>query len=472
MKDNNSRKKRRLSADDIDGFIEAADDDKVRRFWQTIKNEKLRSSALGKNGSRRRRFLSIPLYNNSIAIVFILAILSFSTWFLFKYTSIGFFNNIDITQPALVVVFAFSAIMFHRYVSDKEEFVGMLDEVAGYSIQNESVFENIGSGLVVVDATSKVTKVNHKAEEILGASNNELIGKSCQAISSNQGIASLLLQTLNTGKTIANHEIEWASSKGRNYWLQVTTSLLKNKRGHTVGAVAVLSDVTEIRVLQEKLRLNEHLAAIGELSAKLGHEIGNSLGGIKLFADNLVEELPPKDRRREYAEEILAETERLSTKVSSLKDYAKPVNLDLKEVDVNEIVDEVLSFIRNRLQNSNISVKRDLDRDLPNITIDSDQVRGAVLNVVINAVQAMVKGGELIVSTRQQNGSVELSITDTGAGIPEDIRGKIFNPFFTTKKMLGTGLGLSIVYKAIHAHGGTVKFDSEVGKGTKFTIKS
>ena len=471
LRGNGSRRIKRLSAEDIDEFIEAADDDKVRRFWQTIKQEKLRVSALRRSGSRRRRFLSIPLYNNSIAVLFILAILSFSTWFLFKYASIGFNRNIDITQPVLVVVFAFTAIMFHRYVSDKEEFVGMLDEVAGYSIQNESVFENIGSGLVVVDATGIITKVNRKAEDILDANNRELAGKSCQSISVNQSIANLLLQTLRTGKTIANHGVEWTPSRGRHYSLQVTTSLLKNKRGHTVGAVSVLNDVTEIHLLQEKLKLNEHLAAIGELSAKLGHEIGNSLGGIKLFTDNLMEELSPEDHRRDYVEEILAETERLKARVSKLKDYSKQVSLDLRESNVNEIVDEVLSFTRNKLQDNGISVRKNLSHDLPSIVIDPDQVRIAFLNIVINAIQAMADGGELAVSTQQQNGTLELSITDTGTGIPEDIRGKIFNPFFTTKKMLGTGLGLSIVYKAVHAHGGTVKFDSRTGKGTTFIIE-
>ena len=470
MRGNNSRRRKRLSADDIDGFIEATNDEKVRRFWQTIKEEKLRGGAPGSDGSGRRKFLSIPLYNNSIAILFILAILAFSAWFFFKYTSISLPIDIDITQPVLVVVFAFSAIMFHRYISDKEEIVDMLDEVAGYSIQNESIFENIGSGLIAVDATGKITKVNRKSEEILEASNHDLVGRSCQVISFNQGIANLLLRTLRSGYSIANSKIEWKSSKGRHYSLQATTSLLQNKRGHTVGAVAVINDVTEIHDLQEKLKLNEHLASIGELSAKLGHEIGNSLGGIKLFTDNLVDELSSEDHRRGYAEEVLAEIERMKSKVSELKDYAKPISLDLKEGDVNEIADEVLSFTRNEFNENGISVRRNLSHESSSIMIDPDQVRGALLNIVINAIQAMPDGGELTVSTQRQNGSVEISVADTGVGIPEDIRGKIFNPFFTTKKTLGTGLGLSIVYKTIQAHGGTVKCDSEVGKGTTFII--
>ena len=172
VKSDGARKKRHLSADDIDELIEMADDEKVRRFWQKIKEERLRD---GISGSKRKKFLSIPLYNNSIAIIFILAILSFSTWFVFKYTSIRIPD--DITQPVLVVVFSSTAIMFHRYVSDKEEIVGMLDELAGYSIHNESVFENIGSALIVVDAAGRLTRINRRAEDILEVENDKLVGK-------------------------------------------------------------------------------------------------------------------------------------------------------------------------------------------------------------------------------------------------------------------------------------------------------
>jgi PAS domain S-box-containing protein len=471
MKGNGGRRKRRLSADDIDELIEMADDEKVRRFWHTIKEEKLRggNSSEG-SSSRHRRFLSVPLYNNSIAIIFIFALLSFSTWFIFNYTSITI--PIDITQPALVLAFAFSAIMFHRYVSDKEEIVGMVDELAGYSIQNESIFENIGSALIVVDATGKVTKVNRKAEHILEAKSSDLVGRDCRHISANQELATLLLQTLRSARAVANHEIELESSNGHRYSLQVTTSLLQNKKGHTIGAVEVINDVTEIRELQEKLRLNEHLASIGELSAKLGHEVGNSLGGIKLFTDNLLEELPPGDHRREYGEEILSEVDRLKASVTELKNYSRPVRLDLKKTNLNAVMDEALSFARDKIQEKKILISKCLNQDLPDIMIDPDQVKGALLNIIINAIQSMPQdGGKLIVSTQRRNGALELSVSDTGVGIPEENRSRIFNPFFTTKKTLGTGLGLSIAYKAIKSHGGTIRCDSEVGRGTTFTVR-
>jgi len=459
---NGGRKKIRLSADDIDELIRMSDDEKVQRFWQTIKEEKLR----GIDKSRRKRFLFIPSYNSFIAIIFVLALLSFGIWFVFQYSSISF----DMTQPALLLVFAISAIMFHRYVSDKEQIVGMLDEIAGYSIQNESILENIGIALIVVDAEGKVTKVNSKAEDILEATSVDLVGRNCKSIFKNRELADLLLQTVKFSNPIINYEVASKYSNGRRYLLQVTTSPLKNRKGQIIGAVEVINDVTEVNELQEKLKLNEHLASVGELSAKLGHEIGNSLGGIKLFTDNLIEELAQGDHRRGYAEEILSELDRLMGSIRKLKDYSRPVTLELAETNINEIVDEVVSLTRDRILENGIVVKRDLDRDMPDILVDPDQIKGALLNIVINATQAMPQIGELTIVTQRVNGIVNLSVSDTGCGIPEDIRNRIFDPFFTTKKSLGTGLGLSIVYKAVKAHGGNVECNSKVGKGTTFIL--
>ena len=461
-------RKRQLSAEDIDELMDMAEDEKVRRFWKTIKEEKLRGRKRDTSGSRRGRFLSIPLYNNSIALIFIFATLSFITWFLFNYTRVSI--PVDITQVALIIAFAFSAIMFHRYVSDKEEIVDMLDEMASYSMQNETVFENIGSALIVIDAMGKVTKVNHKAEEILEVGSRDLIGKNCQSVISNQELADLLLGTLRFNHYIANYEFDLESTSGRQHSLQMTTSLLHNKRGDTIGAVAVINDVTEIRELQDKLKLKEYLASIGELSAKLGHEIGNSLGGIRLFLDNLLEEIPEEDHRREYAEEILSEVDHLKARIIEIKDYARPISLNLRRANVNEVMEEALSFSKDKIQGSNIVVERHYTEELPGIVVDPDQVRGALLNIIINATQAMPQGGKLSLSTRQNNGALELSVSDTGVGISEEIRGKIFNPFFTTKRSLGTGLGLSIAYKAIESHGGTITFESEIGIGTNFII--
>jgi len=160
----------------------------------------------------------------------------------------------------------------------------------------------------------------------------------------------------------------------------------------------------------------------------------------------------------------------LKARIIEIKDYARPISLNLRRTNINEVMEEALSFSKDKIQGSNIVVERHYTQGLPGIVVDPDQVRGALLNIIINATQAMPQGGKLSLSTRQNNGALELSVSDTGVGISEEIRGKIFNPFFTTKRSLGTGLGLSIAYKAIESHGGTITFESEIGIGTNFII--
>ena len=461
--------KKHLSIEDIEELIEISEDEKVKKFWQTIKSEKMKGSNSRFVKSWFRRFLSVPVYNTFVVIIFVFALISFGIWFLLNYTDLNI--STDITQIAPIIAFAFISLIFYRYITDKEEIFSLIGELADYSIQNESVFENIGIGLIVIDATCKVIKVNRRAEEILEARSYELIGKNCENIFYNKELGKLLVNTIRIYEEVKNIEINIRSSKGHNYYLQVTTSLLQNKKGDTIGAIELINDITEIRELQEKLKLNEHLASIGELSAKLGHEIGNSLGGIRLFTDNLLEELPQEDHRREYALEILSEIDRLKSGISDLKNYSKPINLELKKTNVNKLLDDAILSNTDKIQNNGIIIHKNYNMNLPEIMIDGDKIKGAILNIIINAIQAMPHGGTLGISTKSWNGSLELSISDTGVGIPPEIYGKIFNPFFTTKKLVGTGLGLSIAYKAIKSHGGNIKFNSEVGKGTTFSVE-
>jgi len=469
MKSNSGRRKRHLSVDDIDKLIEMSEEEKVRKFWQTIKNKETKSFKTGLLNSWYRRFISIPVYNNFVIIIFVFSFIYFIMWFLFNYTNI-YIPAADITQIAPILAFVFIALIFHKYVSDKEEIFDLIDKLAGYSIQNENVFENIGIALIVVDNKCKITKVNQKAEEILGLKSHEILGNNYKEVFPKENLGELLVKTIQECQGIDNFQMEFKNNKNRRLFLQVTTSLIQNRRGNTIGAIELINDVTEIHELQEKLKLNEHLASIGELSAKLSHEIGNSLGGIRLFTENLLDELPQDTDARSYALEIISGIDKLKHSINDLKNYSRPIQLDLKNADINRLINDVIMLNMDKISNNGITVQKNLNENLPEIMIDTEQIKGAIVNIVLNAIQAMPNGGELNISTCRLNGDVIFSIKDTGEGIPWEIKDKIFKPFFTTKKALGTGLGLSIAYKAIKSHGGNIRFDSEVGKGTAFTI--
>ena len=185
----------------------------------------------------------------------------------------------------------------------------------------------------------------------------------------------------------------------------------------------------------------------------------------------MLDDLPAGDTRREDLQLIVDETLRCRKIVKGLLDFARQTKPQKQAVDLNGVVEDVLSLVRNQAIFRNIRLGTELDAKLPAVMADRDQMRQVVLNTVINAAEAMVDGGgELQVSSRDGGGHVLLTIRDTGPGIPPEIMSKIFEPFFTTKKT-GTGLGLAIAYGIVERHKGTINIDSAPGRGTTINVR-
>jgi two-component system NtrC family sensor kinase len=234
----------------------------------------------------------------------------------------------------------------------------------------------------------------------------------------------------------------------------------------------------ELRAAQDTLVRTEKLSSLGKLSASIAHEINNPLAGILTFAKLMIRTIehgPVGEVERRTLVKQLAlvqrETERCTAIVRNLLDFARERPLQLKDVDVNHVVEEVFSLVSNQTAILGVEVTRDLAR-VPMVEADFGQLRQAFVNIVINAIEAMGKGGTLRVSTRPlpEEDGVEIVFQDDGPGIPPEIVQKIFDPFFTTKEK-GTGLGLSVVYGIVERHKGRVTVESEPGKGTRFTIR-
>jgi two-component system, NtrC family, sensor kinase len=234
----------------------------------------------------------------------------------------------------------------------------------------------------------------------------------------------------------------------------------------------------ELRTAHEQLVRTEKLSALGKLSASIAHEINNPLAGILTFAKLMIRTLeqgPPDDAGRKVLVKNLAlvqrETERCSAIVRNLLDFARERPLSLAEVSVNQVVEESISLIAHQVAMLGVVLEKDLAR-VPPVEADFGQLRQACVNIAMNACEAMGKGGRLTIATRPvpDQGAVEITLTDTGPGIPPEILRKIFDPFFTTKER-GTGLGLSVVYGIVERHKGKVEVQSEIGKGTRFIIR-
>lgn len=247
-------------------------------------------------------------------------------------------------------------------------------------------------------------------------------------------------------------------------------ALLQRLREFNEELEKKVKDATEeLRLAHENMVRAETLAAIGTLAAGVSHEISTPLNTILGFTQLTISELDDSNPIKGDLKVIEQEAVRCKRIVQGLLDFARPQRHEERLTDINNIINETLSLIEYQPSMKKIVIKKDMDSKLVPIEADHLQLKQVFLNIILNAVQAMPEGGELKITTRNVNKGVEIAISDTGIGIPEEERKKIFQPFYTTKKD-GTGLGLSISYGIIKEHGGEIYVESEIGRGSKFRV--
>lgn len=227
----------------------------------------------------------------------------------------------------------------------------------------------------------------------------------------------------------------------------------------------------ELKAMQAHLLQSEKMAAIGKLAAGVAHEINNPLTGVLTNSSLLLKDFPPADPRHDDLQTIVNETLRCRKIVQGLLDFARQTTPQKQPLNMNQVVEDVLALVRNQAIFRNIAIEVDKDPALPNVMADGDQMRQVVLNIILNAADAMQQGGKLRIASRHdaRSKTVLIKISDTGPGIPEEMKSRLFEPFFTTKKT-GTGLGLAIAYGIVERHRGTLRVESELGRGTTFLI--
>jgi signal transduction histidine kinase len=226
----------------------------------------------------------------------------------------------------------------------------------------------------------------------------------------------------------------------------------------------------------EQMKRADRLASIGEMAAGIAHEIKNPLAGIAGVIQVLKRDIPPGDQRRAVLDEVLSQVERMDKAVRNLLSFARPPEPKMTFVDINELIGKLLDFLAPQFAKHSIKAERRLASGLPWLTLDPDLIQQALINISLNAMQAMhEEGGILTVETRTTQasdtapGKVEIVFKDSGNGISVENLGRIFNPFFTTRQQ-GTGLGLSITQRIVEQHNGEITVSSEPGKGTTFTL--
>jgi two-component system NtrC family sensor kinase len=259
----------------------------------------------------------------------------------------------------------------------------------------------------------------------------------------------------------------------------LSASIIYDEKGKEIASVGIFKDLRErlriereLQKTQQALLQSEKLAAMGRLTSQIAHELNNPIYGIMNTLELLKTEIPPESKRRKILELSLSETQRLAEMLRNMLSFSKPEEEKKRPIKMNELIEGILLVMEKQMRESNIKVETFFDDEIPEVMASTNQMRQVMLNMLKNAKEAMPKGGTLTVKTSKEINKVLIHIQDTGVGIPEEIRDKIFEAFFTTKqKVKGVGLGLSVCYGIIKDHGGEIKVESEEGKGTNFRIR-
>lgn len=354
---------------------------------------------------------------------------------------------------------------------DREEIKIILGELSTEKELYRLVFDSMIEGVIVTNRDNKVILVNRTMEEFLSIPASRLYSQDILNCSLDPEIKGAIEDALEQNMKVVDKEI-YLGRSDKTFILNIVP-LLGN--GETEGHVIILMDITEKKMKEIQLRQAESLAALTTLSAGVAHEIKNPLASIDIHIQLLSKEVAKLDEEsaknmRNLIMIVKEEIERLNSIVQDFLFAVRPMNLNLSLENVNDIVKELLRFLQYELMEADIEAVLELDENIPQVLVDPKYLKQALLNIIKNAIEAIHDGGEIRIKTEQNtDGDVVIHIIDNGEGIPENIIGKIYEPYFTTRKF-GTGLGLVIVYKIIKELGGDIQVKSKLGEGTRFSV--
>jgi two-component system sensor histidine kinase PilS (NtrC family) len=323
---------------------------------------------------------------------------------------------------------------------------------------NRELMESLPSGLLTTDLSGSILIFNRAAEGITGIPRTSAIGNTIGEIFP---FIKFPLETQRTEGRVDHN--------GHSRTIGLTISGSMDSNGNKIGYICIFQDITELKNLEAELKHKETLAAIGELSANMAHEIRNPLASLKGSIEMLKEGTLTKDHGEKLMDIAISEMDRLNKIITDFLTYSRPKSPEFFRFDLHTMLDETMELIKSAIVNTDTLVIRKTFTGRNEIVGDPQKLRQVFLNLGMNAIESMPQGGELTVGTRNLKNVVVISLKDTGIGIPHENLKEIFYPFFTTKDK-GTGLGLSIAYRIIEEHNGKISVASSPGKGTTFEV--
>ena len=342
----------------------------------------------------------------------------------------------------------------------KEVFTALKDNL-------DQIMANLQDGLILFTRDARAILVSAAVERFLGIPRQQMLGHNAGEFFTHETqIGRLVLDAFMDHQPLSPRDIE--TEDGRR--IQIALDFIE-EGGERIGALLTLRDAESVRRIESEIELSHRLAAIGRLASGVGHEVKNPINAIVVHLEVLRQKLQQMDPdTRRHMDVIASEIQRLDRVVQMLIDFTRPVELRLTDIDLSRIVDEVLSLASPDAERHGVRVIRQLAAETLPVRVDADLLKQALLNVVLNGVQAMPQGGNLEVAARRAGDrEIVIEVRDQGAGIAPEIRDKVFNLYFTTKKA-GTGIGLAMTYKVMQLHHGSVDFAPASPRGTVFQL--
>ena len=337
----------------------------------------------------------------------------------------------------------------------------------------QNILESLTSGVITIGLDGKIKTINKAGCDILRVKANQVVGKEYRSIlGASLATRKSLTDLLEGKKPYRSAEKQVRVGPNESVPISVSSSWLKDAEDNIVGALEVFVDLSELRRMEDEIARVRSLAALGEVAAVVAHEVRNPLSGIAGFAALLKRELGEDHANISYVDKIITGVEKLNRSVTSLLEYARELRHEPCSTDMNVLLHETIDFFRVDLiaRSSRASVTLELPQTEVQCNVDRENLTGALINLLRNADESMPAGGSVKVALAKNDERIAISITDQGVGIPEQIKEKIFTPFFTTRDG-GTGLGLALVRKVVDAHRGAIFVANNSDRGSTFTIE-
>jgi len=353
--------------------------------------------------------------------------------------------------------------------------IQLIDQLSVTESHYRNIVENSADAIITIGEDNRIQSWNKGAERLFGWSANETIGEAIGMMIPGKLLQSGELLCLAYGITkaseVKNYQTERLDNRGRNIPVNLTESALLSN-GKVLGRSQIIRDISELQTIEHQMRQSDRLATLGQLAAGVAHEIGNPLTSISSLVQLLERRIENPDHIGKLGR-IRANIERITKIVHELVDFTRPQATDVQSVQINDVVENAVGLMSYDNRSQKIKIDLELSPNLPRIKASPDKLHQVIVNLLVNAFDAMKEGGDSIwITTSANASSVSINVTDNGGGMNPEVLDKIFEPFFTTKDIgKGTGLGLSVSHGIINSMNGSLNVNSTPGEGATFLIE-